>query len=200
MSVEDNLRGVSCQQETGSPDSLPIGGPKAQEASSPRRPLDVLFAMRHAQDHGQTNYSRRRVARALRHVFLLPAASVVDHDRAKRIVLGVLNSQLAGRDAACVGFVVMPDHVHAIVWFPRPGQLSVFMQQWKRLSSHHIGQWVRAELTRYAARIGPDDPFWWATYHSFTLLVTFTRRKAIPARHFFRDAVSEHQKGVVAGG
>ncbi len=43
---------------------------------------------------------------------------LLDHDAAKRVVLGVLNSQLASRKAACVGFVVMPDHVHAIVWFP----------------------------------------------------------------------------------
>ena len=52
---------------------------------------------------------------------------LLDDDRAKRVVLGVLNAQLASRKASCVGFVVMPDHVHAIVWFPIPGQLSVFM-------------------------------------------------------------------------
>jgi putative transposase len=40
---------------------------------------------------------------------------LLDHDRAKRVVLGVLNSQLECRQAACIGFVVMPDHVHAIV-------------------------------------------------------------------------------------
>jgi putative transposase len=57
---------------------------------------------------------------------------LLDHDRAKRVVLGVLGAQLAGRKASCVGFVVMPDHVHAIVWFPIPGPLSVFMQQCTR--------------------------------------------------------------------
>ena len=45
----------------------------------------------------------------------------LDHDRAKGVVLGELNSQLARRKARCVGFVVMPDHVHAIVWFPVAG-------------------------------------------------------------------------------
>jgi putative transposase len=43
---------------------------------------------------------------------------LLDHDLAKRIVLGVLNSQLASQDGLCIGFVVMPDHVHAIVRFP----------------------------------------------------------------------------------
>lgn len=94
---------------------------------------------------------------------------LLDHDQAKRIVLGVLNAQLNSRRASCVGFVVMPDHVHAIVWFPAPGQLSVFIQQWKRLSSHHIGRWVRDELVGYAAKMGRDDPFWQAKYYSFNL-------------------------------
>ena len=71
---------------------------------------------------------------------------LLDEDRAKRVVLGVLDSQLARRKAACAGFVVMPDHVHAIVWFAVPRQLSVFMQQWKRLSSHHIRRLVHSEL------------------------------------------------------
>jgi putative transposase len=94
---------------------------------------------------------------------------LLDHDSAKRVVLGVLNSQLASRKASCIGFVVMPDHVHAIVWFPTPGQLSVFMQQWKRLSSHHIARLVKNKFVHYAAKIGPEDPFWQAKYHDFNL-------------------------------
>jgi len=75
---------------------------------------------------------------------------LLDDDRAKRVVLGVLNAQLASRKASCVGFVVMPDHVHAVVWFPVPGQLSVFMQQWKRLSSHQIRRLLRSKFVHYA--------------------------------------------------
>ena len=86
---------------------------------------------------------------------------LLDRDAAKRVVLGVLNCQLASRKASCVGLVVMPDHVHAIVWFPVPGQLSVFMQQWKRLSSRHIGRLVGSRLVHYAEKIGPNDPFFW---------------------------------------
>jgi putative transposase len=55
------------------------------------------------------------------------------------------------------------------VWFPIPGQLSVFMQQWKRLSSRHIARLVRSKLVHYAERIGPDDPFWQAKYYPFNL-------------------------------
>jgi len=94
---------------------------------------------------------------------------LLDHDRAKRVVLGVLNSQLTGRKASCVGFAVMPDHVHAIIWFPIPGQLSVFMQQWKRLSSHQIGRLVRNKFVHYAEKIGKGDSFWQAKYYAFNL-------------------------------
>ena len=94
---------------------------------------------------------------------------LLDHHRTKRIVLGVLNSQLESRHARCVGFVVMPNHVHAVLWFPVPGQLSVFLQQWKRLSSHHIRQFLHEKLLQYAGKIGAEEPFWQAKYYSFNL-------------------------------
>ena len=94
---------------------------------------------------------------------------LLDDDRAKRVVLGLLNSQLASRKASCVGFLVMPDHVHAIVWFPTAGELSVFVQQWKRLSSHRIARSARRKFVHYAEKIGDDEPFWQAKYYAFNL-------------------------------
>jgi putative transposase len=93
----------------------------------------------------------------------------LDHDWGKRVVLGVLNSQLTRRNARCVGFVVMPDHVHTIVWFPAAGQLSVFVQQWKRLTSYQISRLVRSKLLHYATKIKGDQPFWQAKYYCFNL-------------------------------
>jgi putative transposase len=84
---------------------------------------------------------------------------LLDHDRAKRVVLGVLNSQLTLQAGKCVGFVVMPDHVHAIVWFPAPDQLSHFMKQWKQRSSVQIKRLLQERLVRYSAEIAPTDPF-----------------------------------------
>ncbi|MEX0702388.1 MAG: hypothetical protein WD069_09860, partial [Planctomycetales bacterium] len=43
---------------------------------------------------------------------------LLDDDRCKRIVIGALGAELAKRKGVCIGFVVMPDHVHALVWFP----------------------------------------------------------------------------------
>ena len=43
----------------------------------------------------------------------------LQQDRAKRIVIGQLGSRLANCDGLCTGFVIIPDHVHALVWFSR---------------------------------------------------------------------------------
>ena len=99
---------------------------------------------------------------------------LLDHDRAKKVVLGVLNSQLSRQDGRCVGFVVMPEHVHTVVWFPRPDQISHFMKQWKQRSSIQIKRLIRSLLVRYAETIDLTEPFWQAGYEDFHL---FTRRK-----------------------
>jgi len=99
---------------------------------------------------------------------------LLDHDRAKKIVLGVLNSQLAMQSGRCVGFVIMPDHVHAIVWFPEPDQLSHFMKQWKQRSSVRIKPFLRQALPGYVATIDPSEPVWQPRFYDFNL---FSPRK-----------------------
>lgn len=94
---------------------------------------------------------------------------LLDHDRAKRIVLGVLNSQLARQSGRCVGFVIMPDHVHAIVWFPEPDQLSHFMKQWKQRSSVQIKQFLQHTLPGYATTIDPSDSVWQPRFYDLNL-------------------------------
>jgi putative transposase len=94
--------------------------------------------------------------------------------RAKRVVLGVLGPRLSLQAGRCVGFVVMPDHVHAIVWFPMPDQLSHFMKQLKQRSSVQIKRLIRTSLIRYNQAIGPAEPVWQAGYYDFSL---FTQRK-----------------------
>ncbi len=81
-----------------------------------------------------------------------------DHDRCKKVVLGVLNSQLVLQSGRCVGFVVMPDHVHAIVWFPEPDQISHCMKQWKQRSSVEIKRLFHGSVSSYARTIDPDEP------------------------------------------
>jgi putative transposase len=90
---------------------------------------------------------------------------LLELDRARRIVLGVLNSQLARQHGRCVGFVVMPDHVHAIVWFPEPDQLSHFMKQWKQRSSVQIKRHLADDRNAYAATFPRSDPVWQPRYY-----------------------------------
>ena len=94
---------------------------------------------------------------------------LLDSDRPKRVVLGVLGSQFAMQAGLCVGFVVMPDHVHAIVRFPEPDQLSHFMKQWKQCSSVHLKRLFRGPLAAYASGIDPAEPVWQPRYYDFNV-------------------------------
>jgi putative transposase len=115
---------------------------------------------------------------------------LLDHDRLKEAVLGVLNSQLAKQDGRCIGFVVMPDHVHAIVWFPEPDQISHFMKQWKQRSSVHIKRLMASVLVRYAETLDLTEPVWQAGYYDFNL---FTERMTEAKLEYM------HQNPVKAG-
>jgi putative transposase len=84
--------------------------------------------------------------------------NLLDHDQPKRILLGVLNQQLGLQNASCIGFVV-PNHVHALVWFPEPAQLSKFMHGWKRKSSFGIRNWYREDAKNYFEEFGAGDKF-----------------------------------------
>ena len=101
-----------------------------------------------------SNYRRRRL---------------LDHEHPKRIVLGVLNYVLDKHQARCVGFVIMPDHVHALIWFPMTGQLSPFIHEWKRQSSLRIRSWYRKDAPNYTASFGEGKRFWQPKYYPFEI-------------------------------
>ncbi len=94
---------------------------------------------------------------------------LLDHDQPKRIFLGVLDDVREKFAAKVVGFVLMPDHVHLLIWFPTAGQLSRFVQQLKGRSSTQIKQFLRDDMTEYAAHVSLDDPVWQVRFHSFEI-------------------------------
>jgi len=94
---------------------------------------------------------------------------LLDHDHPKRIVLGVLSSLLEETQSLCAGFVLMPNHVHAVLWFPEAGQLSSFMHEWKRQSSLNIRQWYRENADHYLLASGEGGRFWQPKYYSFEI-------------------------------
>ena len=99
---------------------------------------------------------------------------LLDLDHPKRILLGWLNETLEQFSAWCVGFVVMPDHVHALILFPCLGQLSAFVHSWKRRSSMALHRWYREHAAGYFRQFGEGDRFWQPKYYSFEI---YNRRK-----------------------
>src|SRR5687767_6359540 len=96
---------------------------------------------------------------------------LLDLDRPKCIVLGVLNHQLEAMSARCLGFVIMPEHVHALIWLPDPRELSRFMHGWKRMSSVNIRQWYAEHAPEYFSGFGPGDKFWQPKYYGFNIYI-----------------------------
>jgi len=115
---------------------------------------------------------------------------LLDHDHPKRILLGVLNGLLESFPAHCVGFVVMPNHVHALVWFPTPGRVVHFIHEWKRLSSYYIRAWYRNGAANYTSEFGEGDKFWQPKYYAFEI---YEREKLAEKLNYM------HQNPVRAG-
>jgi putative transposase len=93
----------------------------------------------------------------------------LDDDWAKGIVVSTLHDQLKKHAGRCAGFVIMPDHVHAIVWFLDSDKLSPFMKQWKRCSSILIKKNQKKYLVQYRTTFDEKEPVWQRKYYSFNL-------------------------------
>ncbi|MFZ5586550.1 MAG: transposase [Thermodesulfobacteriota bacterium] len=85
---------------------------------------------------------------------------LLDHDRCKQAVIAVLSSELVRQEADCLGFVVMPDHVHAMLHVSKAGLISMFMKQWKQRSSVQIKRLLSTNLINYSAKFRLDEPVW----------------------------------------
>jgi putative transposase len=101
---------------------------------------------------------------------------LLNFDPAKRIVIGTLGSQLATHGGLCIGFVVMPEHVHCLVWFDEPGHLSPFMNHWKDQTSLKIKDLYAKRFPEYCSTIEETDPAWQARYYPFNV---FTEKKLV---------------------
>lgn len=88
-------------------------------------------------------------------------------DQPKRIVWGVLNHQRKALAAKCLGFVLMPDHVHALIWLPEPTDLTRFLPGWKRMCSVAIRRWYAQHAPHYLAGFGPGDKLWQPKSYTF---------------------------------
>ena len=123
---------------------------------------------------GMTTRPKRRIADDQKYVHFVTYSCdrrrrLLDLDYPRRILLGVLNHQLSSLDAKCVGFVIMPDHVHALIWLPETGMLSRFMHGWKRMAIYRIREWYRNAETNYFQAAEMGDRFWQPKYYAFSI-------------------------------
>ncbi|MEZ6060634.1 MAG: transposase [Planctomycetaceae bacterium] len=93
----------------------------------------------------------------------------LQHDQAKRIVIGTMGSRLTLQRGLCLGFVIMHDHVHALVWFPETLQISPFMNQWKELTSKTLKSVLRERFPNYWSQIDSSEPIWQSRYYGFNI-------------------------------
>ena len=94
---------------------------------------------------------------------------LLDHPAMRDAFLSVFAKTLNAHETLCCGYVVMPDHVHAILWCSDPGAISRFMKSWKQTSSLRLKKLLRGLLPKYAATIPHTDPFWQAGFYPFNL-------------------------------
>ncbi len=109
---------------------------------------------------------------------------LLDDDRAKGIVVHFLADELKKADGTCSGFVIMPDHVHALLYFRETGILSRFMQQWKRKSSNRLKKFLKESLPAYAAQINLSEPIWQPRYYDLNV---FAREMAIKKLEYMHN-------------
>ncbi|MDA3897597.1 MAG: transposase [Desulfobacteraceae bacterium] len=108
---------------------------------------------------------------------------ILDDEQAKRIVIHFLTAQLKNQNGICMGFVIMPDHVHAIVQFQELGKLSVFMNQWKRRSSIQLKHLYKEKLINYGAKIDLEGPMWQPKYYDFNIFSESKAREKLIYMH-----------------
>jgi putative transposase len=93
----------------------------------------------------------------------------LDSEYTRNIVLEVLQRCLVVHQAACAGFVIMPNHVHAILFGEPEFKISRFIQVWKKTSSYRLKRLYAQEITHYR-RLCPDDcPIWQSGFYDFNV-------------------------------
>lgn len=135
--------------------------------SQPHMPQDSAMPFRKIYDQEQqaqfvtfSCYRRRRI---------------LENPVMRDVLLEILAEKLSQYQGICSGYVIMPDHVHAIVWFQQPGELSRFMKSWKQTSSLKLKPKLRGLCPKFTATFSTKDPFWQAKYYPFNL---YSQQKA----------------------
>jgi putative transposase len=109
--------------------------------------------------------------------------TLLDPDMCKRAVIGTLAVRLKVQRGICIGFVVMPDHTHAMVWFPDEHQIASCMQKWKEETSKQIASIYQQKFTKYWSTLDPEDPVWQPRYYGFNVFSQHKLREKLNYMH-----------------
>ncbi|HUT55798.1 MAG TPA: transposase [bacterium] len=101
--------------------------------------------------------------------------------RSRQIVISVLSGLSRQGRVSVSGFVIMPDHVHALLWFKQGDSvLAEVMKTWKRLSAHY--------LIKYYEQHSPSVlPYLHITRNGRDIVSVWTRR-------YYDFSVRSHEK------
>jgi len=83
--------------------------------------------------------------------------------------LETLQEHLISHQGKCSGFVIMPNHVHAILFGDADYNLSRFIQFWKKTSSYRIGLFYREYMEKYREFCPQECPIWQPRYYDFNI-------------------------------
>lgn len=92
-----------------------------------------------------------------------------------RIVVGEPGSWLSHFSGGCIGFVIMPNDLHVLLWFSEDHQLSKFLNQWKERTSKSIKAVLEQRFPNYWSHIDPMEPIWQSRFYDFNI---WSRSKA----------------------
>lgn len=93
----------------------------------------------------------------------------LDSPHTRDIVMEVLEQSLISHHAGCTGFVVMPNHVHAILLGQADFQISRLIQVWKKTSSYRLKRIYEREVKSYHQLCPENCPIWQAGFYDFNL-------------------------------
>ncbi len=86
-------------------------------------------------------------------------------ERTRFIVMETLEECLLRHHAACHAFVVMPNHVHALLTVAETAMIESFLLAWKKTSSYRIKRFYAQELTHYEERCPEGCAVWQARFY-----------------------------------
>jgi len=107
----------------------------------------------------------------------------LDSGETRDIVLEVLQQCLQARQTKCAGFVVMPNHGHAIISGDDQFNISAFVQVWKKTSSYRIKRFFARELSRYNQLCPDGCAIWQAGFYDFNIDTDLKLREKLEYMH-----------------